>query len=369
VSQTQLPHAQPYHPATFLERGVTIPFTTPFLGGTRVRPADKQCLELIVPNPSGGRGVYVVAWSGIMTLCRPTLHDKVFNSRLSQVHGVTPAVIRRIAQAIAAEGLAGEEAMEASQLAENAERDDQMITNYQMLMTLIEQHGPAPAAVPEQERQADQKRRAQQTIASVAPKFNRSTAWTASALEALAQVMTNTGMGANKTGRIPRFVEALRRTRTEITEWSRTQRRDDQQAYARMICSVADLTLSISSNVLSQVHALTDEMIGPLRTWALDPSLVIQLSSRPEWLLDGWQNICLIWDYAKDDAARRAALLEIIDLVPVLPKEARDWCDTPIDVDGTSRLRRSIRLNEDWRTGETVVNLIARNEHFRAVAC
>src|ERR1700712_5461419 len=53
---------RPYHPTTFLERGVAVPFTTPMLAGTRARPAEKQGLELVIPNPSGGRGVYIMAW-------------------------------------------------------------------------------------------------------------------------------------------------------------------------------------------------------------------------------------------------------------------------------------------------------------------
>ena len=101
MSQTHLPSVQPYHPTTFLERGVSIPFTTPMLGGARARPGGRpgngQALELIVPNPSGGRGVYIMPWQSITTLCRPTLHDKVFNTRIGGLAAVTPAVIRRIA--------------------------------------------------------------------------------------------------------------------------------------------------------------------------------------------------------------------------------------------------------------------------------
>ena len=38
------------------------------------------------------------------------------------------------------------------------------------------------------------------------------------------------------------------------------------------------------------------------------------------------------------------------------------------EADGVLRFRRIIRLNEDWRTGEAVFELIQRNEHFRAVS-
>ena len=64
-----------------------------------------------------------------------------------------------------------------------------------------------------------------------------------------------------------------------------------------------------------------------------------------------------------------AALVEIGALVPVIPREAREWTGMTEQIDPSLRLRRTIPLNEDWRTGETVFDLIARNEHLRAAAC
>ena len=104
--EAELPPIRPYHPTTFLERGVAVPFTTPRLGGTRARPAKKHLVELVVPNLSGGRGVYVMPWTSLTALCRPTLHDKVFSQRIASITNVTPATIRRVARQIAAEGLA-----------------------------------------------------------------------------------------------------------------------------------------------------------------------------------------------------------------------------------------------------------------------
>lgn len=371
MSQPQLPPVQPYHPTTFLERGVAVPFTTPLLGGTRARPAEKQGLELVIPNPSGGRGVYIMPWTSIGSLCRPTLHDKVFSTRIGTLRSVTPATIRRIAREIAAEGLAGEEAMEAARVAEDADKGDRLMTNFLLLMTLIEQSNviPASAAPGTRPDALDQEERARLTVAWAAPRVGQSTAWTASALEALADVMTNIGMKTSGvTGRVPRLIALLERTRAEIAEWSRTQSEEDQASYAHMICRVADVTLSLSGTLLTRAHALTEDMLALLRVWAGDPDSVLRLVGRPEWLLDGWEKICLIWNHAADDAARRAALVEIAEHVPVLPKEVNEWCQMISEGSESARFRRLIRLNEDWRTGATVFDLIARNEHFRAAA-
>src|ERR1700712_948232 len=103
VSESRLPLIRPYHPVTFLERGVAVPFTTPMLAGTRARPADKGGLELVIPNPSGGRGVYIMAWTSISALCTPTLHDRQLNERIATLTNVTPHTIRQVGREVAHE--------------------------------------------------------------------------------------------------------------------------------------------------------------------------------------------------------------------------------------------------------------------------
>jgi hypothetical protein len=134
-----------------------------------------------------------------------------------------------------------------------------------------------------------------------------------------------------------------------------------------MACTVADLTVSLAQITLARAQALTNDMVQLLRSWAADPQSVSELAIRPEWLLDGWEQICLIWNHAEDDAGKRAALVEIISLLPVLPKEASEWSEIKSEMDHALRFRRLVNLNEDWRTGSMVLQLIARNEHFRAI--
>ena len=361
---SHLPPIQSYHPTTFLERGVAVPFTTPLLGGTRARPAAKPGLELVIPNPSGGRGVYVLTWTGISSLCQPTLHDKIFNKRIAGLQSITPATIRRIGREVAAEGLAGEEAMEAARQASDRDKDDRLIANYLLLMNLIEQVDVVPAAGA---AMLDREARARLTVAWVAPRIGQSTAWTATALEGLAAVFGGIGVSATAPpARIPRLHSLLCATRDDIAAWSRT-RYDDMEPLSRMIRDVADVTLSLSATLLTHAKNMTANMIDLLHAWSNDAATVAHVVARPEWLLDGWEQICLIWNFAVDDAERCAALVEIAGLVPVLPREVNDWCDTAPDAANTPRFRRMVRVNEDWRTGATVTDLIARNEHFRAV--
>jgi hypothetical protein len=368
VANPYLPPIQPYHPTTFLERGVAVPFTTPLLEGTRVRPAEKHGVELVVPNPSGGRGAYIVPWTGIDMLCRPTLHDVVLNDRISGLTIVTPATIRRSARALATEGLAGEDAMQAALKAVDEEKEARTVTNYQLLMELVAQVNLDVPNTDGASGAIHQERRAKATIAWVAPRLGRSTGWVPVALEALADVFGHLGVGAARnTARIPRLVNLLRTAALDIQSKSRGMP-EDQVGYAQMICAVAEHTLSLSDTIIGKARGLTENMVNLLRTWGADPDSVVRTVSRPEWLLDGWEQICRVWLHAADEAARRAALAEIATLVPVIPREANEWCENVRDVEHSLRFRRVVSLNEDWRSGATVFDLIARNEQFRAVA-
>src|SRR6185437_16681434 len=81
-------------PTTFLERGVSVPFTTPQLNGARVRPGERKPLELIIPNPSGGRGVYVVPLGNVQDFCSLTVSDRRLADAITRVRGITPSTIR-----------------------------------------------------------------------------------------------------------------------------------------------------------------------------------------------------------------------------------------------------------------------------------
>lgn len=110
-----LPLVQSYHPTTFLDRGVAVPFTTPLLAGTRARPAERGGTELVVPNPSGGRGVYILPWGDLRALCNPTVHDRRLNERAAALPAIAPSSIRDVARQVAAEGLAGPAARQAAE--------------------------------------------------------------------------------------------------------------------------------------------------------------------------------------------------------------------------------------------------------------
>jgi hypothetical protein len=361
-----LPLVQSYQPTTFLERGVAVPFTTPLLAGTRARPAVRGSVELIVPNPAGGRGVYILAWEHVRDLCRPTVHDMLLNRRIAALNSVTPAAIRTAARAVAADGLAGEAALAAAATAAAADREARLLTNFLLLITLIEQVDPR--GIDLRAPGTDIELRARQAVAVIAPRLARKPEDVALALEQLADVLQGVGVpGQTPPARIPRLLALLRRMRAEVGEWGRERAEVDGAAFARMVCAVADLTLLIADRTMNEAIGLTADMPGLLQNWALAPLDVAQIANRPEWLLDGWEQICLLWWSVTAEHPAHAVLAEMTQLVPILPREAAEWIGEPIDLDKLNRFRRMVPLNEDWRTGVTAFNLIARNESLRAL--
>ena len=364
-----LPLTQSYHPTTFLERGVAIPFTTPMLGGTRARPADRGGIELIVPNPSGGRGVYVLPWGGVYQLCRPTVHDTRLNEVLAALPNVTPAAIRQAARDVAAEGLAGREPLAAAQASLAGEYEDRVLVNFLLLLELVVQVDPdgfgdtGAARV----RTAELELRARRALARVAPRLNLRADAIADGLEQLAIAFTALGLpDQSPPPRIIRLMEALEHLRND-TEIAGKELGGDSGAQAAMVSAVAELTLGCGKRTLAEAHALLRDVPTLLQEWRQAPSRLGQRIARTEWLLDGWEQICLIWRCAEEEAARRTALAEMALLVPVLPREVCDWVGAAIDIDIIHRFRKTVSLNVDWRTGATF-DRVVRNEKLRALA-
>ena len=68
-----------YWPATFEERGVVVPFTTPMLAFARARSDGNSGLEIIVPGLSGGSGVYIIGWAKLQP--KPDKYDVLVRVR------------------------------------------------------------------------------------------------------------------------------------------------------------------------------------------------------------------------------------------------------------------------------------------------
>lgn len=322
--------------ATFCERGVSVPFTTPALAGARVRQDARHGLVLLVPNPSGGRGIYVVPWSGLRDMCSPTLHDVMLRDAILASKGgpLTPPAIRAAARRVAVAGAAGRAAHAAAVKAMEAEAESQQAANHYLLYAL-----------------------AAQTTAQ------------ASAAEGagLAGAVEGIGVGPHAArADIPVRLGQLKAMRAELAAW--LDMGADDAGSASMACGMADLTIRCTEHVLRAARERAADVESLLAEWRARADEVAAVFSRPAWVLDGWSLPCLLWGAASGVAARRAALLEIGQMLVVLPKEVGDWVGESIDAEASQALRPMAGLSRNWRSGLGVLDLVARNEQFRAMA-
>src|SRR6202012_959659 len=109
-------------------------------------------------------------------------------NRIAFLETVTPATVRAVGRAAAAEGLAGECAMPAAHAAGKIDENDRRAVVHHLLSCLIRQVGsrsPDPRASPiPGPNSPDLDARARQTIAWLAPRLGQSAGWGVKALDA-----------------------------------------------------------------------------------------------------------------------------------------------------------------------------------------
>ena len=357
----QLQAVQDFLPGTFRERGVSVPFTTPLLAGARARGGGGRC-DLIVPSPSGGRGVYILSWDEVVALCRPTLYDRRLSARVSLLPGLAPAAVRRLAREVASLGLAGRAAAAAARHAAAADEQARQRAKFSLLPALIRQTEPAGecSVPPEAEQPAELERRGERAVARIAPSLACTPEAAAQGLQHLAGAFDATG--GTPGARIPATIAAMMRLRGELDEHAR-RHADDNGPEADLVGAVAEQTITLARIVLADLQALTGDVVGLLRRWMAEPDAVATLLARPDWLLDGWDRICALWRTAEQHLGRGPALIEMARLLPLVPPEVTAWTGQPVDNDADLlRHRRKLARPGDWRTGVTALDLIARNE-------
>ncbi|MBB5694253.1 hypothetical protein [Muricoccus pecuniae] len=354
-------------PVTFLERGVTVPFTTPILLGSRVRPGQRRGLELSVPSPGGVRGFYVMPLRALDAICNPTLHDRLVTEMIEELPVITPDDILRIARAVAHEGLVGRAAAAAAGAAEKALANQRLLTNYRLLMLLIRQtEAPGEHAVPpEGDAPASVKRRGERAVMRVSQRTGLPLADVISALDGLTEAFISVGLRGNPTAaRHQNELDELERLAADVSGWAESVMDAQQAGSAGLIARCARLTLDAGRIVTDRLFPLTDDLSALMQRWSANSQAIREEAARLAWLLDGWSVILSIWKHA-EVVGRAAAIREMAVIVPTMPIEISRWTGSTAEEEihaSTHRMRsRFVFRLEDWRTGRTL-EVIARNE-------
>lgn len=357
-------------PRTFLDWGVAVPFTTPLLGSGRVRPGRRGRPEMILPNPSGGRGLYVFDLAAAPEVTSLSLHDRLLLERLLALPAATPSEIRRAAQEVAIEGAAGRKAARVAVEAAAADQTMGLLTRFHLVTHLLEEAGLERIDW----RSFTGDDRALRTmikghLAQVAPKLDTPADGLFEQIEMIADIATPVGPPID--GSVSRNAAMLGRLQTlelSLRQWSAGES-DTSGSDAALVMGVAARALREAGEAQQEARALMENVMGLVRAWR-QPSgdRLRTILIRPEWLLDGWSQICGSWEsVARDDRATQRGMLEQIKAsLPMLDPSDRGVAAGTAAADIRFDRGRRVKLHEDWRTGASVMEGRARAELLRA---
>ena len=355
-----------FEPATFLDRGVNIPFTSPLLFGARARPkGDGSGLEVIIANPSGGDGVYIFPWIAIPQICTPTLHDRRLWQLLRNETSLTPRSVQDAAETAAIEGLAGRGAAAAKQEARLVREARRKRINFALLLDLIKRtEGPnSQSPPPELDDPRQLMVRSQRAVARSAAQLCTTTEAVAAALEELSKAFDGFGLPQDNQAAPARHLLAeLGKTTQSVASWREDCPDDTTSATTNLVLHSLELTLACAAQAVEEFDALIGDTMAALNAWQNDSQDVSQRLTRIDWLLDGWDTIIGIWK-ATPIQERSNAIMEMALLAPILPKEVSGWNGIDTDLSKERRTVRIVQQFEDWRSGR-VVDMIARNEEL-----
>ena len=365
--------AQPpsHLPRTFLEWGVAVPFTTPMLTNGRVRPGRRGRPEMILPNPSGGRGLYVFDLAGAPEVTSLTLHDRLMLERLLALPAVTPSEIRKVAQAVAIEGAAGRKAARIAAEAAAADQTMGLLTRFHLVTHLLEEAGLERIDWRSfSGNNLELRAVIKGFLAQVAPKLDTPADGLFEQIEAIADIATPVGPPIE--GSVSRNAAMLGRLQTlvlSLRQWSAGES-DVAGSDAGLVTAVAERTLREAATSQQHARALMADVMGMLRAWR-QPSgdRLRTIMIRPEWLLDGWGQICGLWESVVRDerAVQRDMLQQIKAALPMLdPSDRTLGAGAETGTDIRFDRGRRVKLHEDWRTGIRVIDGRARAELLRA---
>jgi hypothetical protein len=345
-----------YRPATFLERGVALPLTTPQLLGARVRPAPRRGLELVVPHPAGGDGVYILPWSAIGDFCAPSLHDRILWDRVAALTLLSPGTVRDAARRVAAEGYAGRAAARAAAQAADCRLASAAQVQFELLLMVIRQGEPPNNPLPPAARDnpANIQLRVRGALKRHANRVNPVRAL--EVVEEVAGAFSQFGFRPEaESAPLIRLTRDLRGMADAITLWAGLQPPEDRQS-AQLIVAATDMTLRAAERSIAEARSLVTDVWEMMHRWDAEADRVRALAIRPEWVLDGWDRMLALW-LSAGAAGQLEALADMALLVPVTPAEARDGLgfdaegDSERQRNGLRTWRRTVLARQDWLTG------------------
>ncbi len=348
------------------DAGVHLPFLAPLLGAVRLR-SNPNGLEFVLPNPSGGRGVYVAAWSVVAGFAAPNLHDTLLVGRLSGLDSIGPADVRQAARLVALDGYAGQEAADAARQAQDALDIAALRLRAQLLMSLARQggfHRPEDA-VSCMDRDG---------FNMLAARLGWRGPQLAEALQEVSVRYASVAVGAgqvsgtqppmrisgeierNETGRWGRLLSLVQKLRGSLAE-EQFNRGGIDAALLGRIMTAADHCIRQCALLLPEIKAMLANPLPVLDAWRAGSLAASGWLHGLESILDGWDRICLLWFDARSPRLRQLLIPEIAALTRTSSSDG--WSTSASEPD-------AVAGDNDGASFSWERQRLTRNERIRA---
>lgn len=360
-----------FAPSTFEERGAAVAFTTPVLSQTRVRKNVHEELEVLVPNLSEGRGVYVVPWKALPMAFPMTAHDRMLQDLIVKAEGCSPGDIRTAVLEAARCGLAGPLAVEAAEAALGDDDEQRLLINFQLIAEVLKAVGLESSEFLRCGLGSEEGQKlTRELMLKGAKKLSIEPTELYARIAELAALMQPIGLTSSpKPGRLRRLMRELANFRDSMTEW--TDGNPSEAAPIGGFCAeVAEHTLNHARNVVGQFDQAMEAFETLLRQWDAKRTVVRRAATRLSWLMDGWEFLIATWAEAQGKSRHEQdlAVHELFRVLPLLPRaeSASDQVSAADQVMAANR--RSVRAYVDWRSGQLDMDLVMRIESIKTRA-
>ncbi len=318
-------------------RGVVVPFTTPQFVGARLRVNREGQFELLLRNPSGGKGVYLIELRAAHRFSTISLHDRILLAELLKLVRVSPRNVRLCARRVALWGAAGHRAHLAARAALRREEERTARLREHLvrrLETAAAGDGPSGETLQEAAREI-----AEHSVAIGLPAA---------------------GIPSDH-AEVLRGLPVLAAT---LDKW----RRDGADRVVEVAAEVARAAREAHEAAARELERRHGELADGrvlLARWQENRVELLEGLQFCDWLLDGWADRCALWQAAPatDRASQRAALVHIAKLLPPPLDVERDACRGDSAVNAFMRF---LRESTDWRDEVRLAEIFERQEALRA---
>jgi hypothetical protein len=350
--------------------GATVPFTTPVLASSRLRLNDRQILDALIPGLSGTKGVYIVPFRVLPEMFKMSVHDRALHEEIVNVNAATPRQVRAAAVKVALTGLAGPVAAKMAREDEERAASLKSLTHFVLVVRVIEKTTTQAVKTPIHELATDAGRiKAKQALSTVAQSVGTSADDLYARFAQVGAIVAPLGSSNPPLeGPLRLTIKRIIDLALALGEWAEKDK-SDSVADARLCAAVATECHRIVSEVASEIDRNSEDLGSMVRDWKGALEGLQRSIERLIWLLDGWDFLIKAWDvaFAKTKHDQREALLEMVRVLPVIPRNELNASRQSAWEQLSSDVQRQLKPLGEGAVGSIDLQGMLRLEKFKSI--